>query len=162
MILDRPTHYPMILVNWEYKRQYCISIFISRPTSPMSLTIAKRYIGAYTDLHKKNPDIRIWREKYPKIRIWKSGRILQTLPESVHCNVKSIMSSISMPSWGRLACLNGASWRSLKLQWCLESSVRAIHFKWINQSRCRSRITSVGEPINESLICRPACLRQPD
>ena len=22
MILDRPTHYPMILDNWEYKRQY--------------------------------------------------------------------------------------------------------------------------------------------
>ena len=28
MILDRPTHYPMILVNWEYKRQYSCNFII--------------------------------------------------------------------------------------------------------------------------------------
>ena len=55
----------------------------------MSLTIAKPYIGVYTGLHKKNPDIRIWREKYPKIRIWKSGRILQTLISSTLLNILS-------------------------------------------------------------------------
>jgi len=30
-----------------------VCIFMSRPTSPVSLTIAKQYIGAYADLHKK-------------------------------------------------------------------------------------------------------------
>ena len=31
-----------------------IFIFIRRPISPVSLTTAKQYIGAYTDLHKKS------------------------------------------------------------------------------------------------------------
>ena len=43
----------------------------------MSLTIAKQYIVAYIDLHKKNPDIRIWRENKPKIRICQSGTDMQ-------------------------------------------------------------------------------------
>jgi len=30
-----------------------IFIFISKPTLPVSLTIAKQYIGAYADLHNK-------------------------------------------------------------------------------------------------------------
>ena len=49
----------------------------------MSLTIAKQYIWAYTDLHQKNPDkIRIsvfGVKNKPKIRICQSGTDLQTL-----------------------------------------------------------------------------------
>jgi len=38
-------------------------MFISTPTSPVPLTIAKQYIGAYMDLHEDEDKIRIWREK---------------------------------------------------------------------------------------------------
>jgi len=33
-----------------------------------------------------------------------------------------------------------------------------LTFEPINQSRCRTRVTSVGDSINESLICRPVLL----
>ena len=59
-----------------------ISIFISRPTSPVSLTTAKQYIGPVRTCTKKPDKIQIsWFgvKNKPKIRICQSGTNMQTL-----------------------------------------------------------------------------------
>jgi len=43
----------------------------------------------------------------------------------------------------------------LNLMWFLRDSNGPWVLSPINQSRCRTRVTSVGDFINESLICRP-------
>jgi len=54
----------------------------------VSLTIAKQYIGAYTEPAHKNPDIRIWREKSSR----KSG----------FAKVERICKHYALPAWGPL------------------------------------------------------------
>jgi len=79
-----------------------ISIFISRPTSPVSLTTAKQYIGAYVDLHKK---IRI-KSGYPDLA-WKISR------KSGFANVEWICKHYSQPYY----CVHTAHSAQLSTQW---------------------------------------------
>jgi len=71
----------------------------SRPTPTVSLTIAKQYIGAYTEPAHKNPDIGIWREKINR----KSGfaKVEQICKHYIRspCNETWTRSRVEIQSW---------------------------------------------------------------
>jgi len=72
---------------------------------------------------------------------------IQLIRESSKLYVTSTPPNASLPQ------LNDVAYHKSHVSWLCHKS--------INQSRCHTRVTSGGDPINEPLICRPV-LCHPD